>query len=253
MIKLRSYLLVAVLVYLITLLAFLPASIAVKPLEQSLGDRFRVTASTGTFWAGRAVFNLDSNKGELIWDIDIARLLMLQLAANVQFKAKPITTSFYLQYGLGGIVIKNLKGVFYARALSTLLEQNGVSASFDEDVYLQDIGLERANNRFSAAQGKLEWAGGVVRGKQLPDKQISLPAMDAQISSVDNGLSIKVHEKETARVLAEVDLSHEGQAHLKLRERLADYVSIPAQLKVGNPDNVMFEIKQQVFQSNGKF
>jgi hypothetical protein len=247
MIKLRSYLLAAVLVYSITLLASLPASIVTWQLKKSLGNRFGEVATSGTLWAGRSVFVFDSYKAELVWDIDVARLLLFQVAGNVQLKTQPVAANFYLKYGLGGLALRNLKGVVYAQAISDLLADNGVQASIQEDIYIRDLAFERSGERFSSAQGKLEWAGGLVRARQLPDKQITLPALEAEISRVDSGLNVKVHERQNTALLAEVDLSHDGRAHLKLRERLSDYVSVPAQLKMGNPDNIMFEIKQQVF------
>ena len=247
MIKLRSYLLVGVLVYLITLLASLPASIVSGQLEKNLGERFQELATSGTLWAGRSVFVLDSYKTELTWDMDIKRLLLLQLAGNVQLKTQAVAANFFLQYGLGGLAIRNLKGIFYAQAVSDLLGQNSVQASFEEDIYIRDVALTRSKNQFSSAQGKLEWAGGLVRSRNLPDQQVTMPALDADLSRIESGLSIQFRERANTGLLAELELSHDGRAHLKLRERVADYVSVPAQLKMGNPDSVMFEIKQQVF------
>lgn len=247
MIKFRSYLLVGVLVYCVTLLASLPASIVTGQLEKNLGERFQESVTWGTLWTGRSVFVLDSYKTELTWDLDVKRLLLFQLAGNVQLKMQPMTASFFLQYGFGGLVIRNLKGVFYAQAVSDVLARNGVQASFEEDIYIRDVSLTRSKNEFASAQGKLEWTGGMVRAKNLPDQQVTLPALGADISRIESGLSIRFHERANSTLLAELDLSHDGRAHLKLRERVADYVSVPAQLKMGNPDSVMFEIKQQVF------
>ena len=86
----------------------------------------------------------------------------------------------------------------------------------------------------------------------LPAGQVELPALEANLALGDAGIELNIGagSSETQfKSLVDIDLSHDGRAHLRLRERVAEYVEIPKQLKQGNAEAVMFEIKREVFRA----
>lgn len=254
MLKTRSYLLIAFFVYTITLLSALPASLVITPVSEQIGDSVQVSSVSGTVWKGRVVGEYNYQDFDLTWDLHLWKLFLLNIAADVHLKSSLFEIKTDLALAYKSIKINALSGVIKASSLNALLIQENLQVEVGSDIFLQKINLKRADATFKEASGQIGWDGGEVKVKELPGGKIKLPPLLAIMTLEDKGILVSVVLKEQANAqLLSVDLSHEGQAHLKLKERVAEYVDVPKQLQTGNPDNIMFEIKRQIFETQGKF
>jgi len=254
MLKIRSYLLIAFIVYSVTLLSALPASLVIDPLSKQLGGVLNVSQSSGTVWKGRVNGYLREHDFNLSWDFHLLDLFLLTLSADVHLKSTLLEFKSVLKVGFKRVELNELKGVIKAQPINALLFREGLNAEIDSDIYVKEINLKRSGTKFKVAQGQIDWDGGLVKVKELPGGKINLPPLQARLGLIEQGMSVMVVLKEQNSVsLLGVDLSHDGQAHLKLKERIAEYVEVPKQLLRGDPENVMFEIKRQIFETHGEF
>ncbi len=254
MLKTRTYILLAVVVYLVTVLASLPASLITSRLEQQLGSRLQVHSVSGTVWAGSIQAESQGHSFAVDWDIKALNFLWLELASEVYFRSRLGDFKGNVALSYKRIEIERLEGEVNGPELSRILKASGAGVSFDKNVRLQGVSLERSSGEFRQASGKALWDGGVVKVDGLPAGEVELPALEANLGISDQGIMLVTgvaSESGKPLSLVDIDLSHGGRAHLRLRERVAEYVEIPKQLKQGQADAVMFEIKREVFQAEG--
>lgn len=254
MLKIRSYLLIAFVVYSTTLLSALPASLVIEPIAKRIGNNFQVDQTSGTVWKGQASGALNNEFFDFTWDLHLLKMLLLNIAADVHLKSTLLEAKTTISFSYKSLEITALSGVMKANAINAMLVKEDVLAAIESDIYLKKITLKRANAQFKEATGQVDWEGGLVKVKELPNGRISLPPLLANMSLDDLGILLSVVIKEQgASELLSIHLAHDGKAHLQLKERVAEYVDVPKQLKTGNPESIMFEIKRQLFETQGRF
>lgn len=254
MLKIRGYLLIAFVVYSVTLLSALPASMLIKPLENKLGNDFQANQVSGTVWKGRVSGQAKGQKFNLTWNLHVLKLLLLRAGADLHLKTNLLEVKANLTLAYKSFEISELTGVIKSKFINDLLVGQGLAAQIESDIYLKKITLKRAAAVFTEADGQISWEGGVVKAENLPDGKMTLPPLLANIGITEPGVSVNVSLDGVKTVsLLDIDLSHDGKAHLKLKERVAEYIEVPTQLKTGNLDSIMFEIKRQIFDTQGEF
>jgi hypothetical protein len=252
MLKIRSYLIIAFVVYVGTLLSALPASLLTNALDNNV-KTLQINNASGTVWNGRAQGFLAEQAFNLDWNLRLLELFLFRLSADIHLKADLLELKSKLILGYKKISVSGLSGLLKSAPINILLKRNGLSASISNDIYLKNITLERSSAQFVAADGFIDWNGGLVKVKDLPNGEIELPALQAKLANNNQGISVAVNVIESGTNLLDVDLSHQGLAHLKLKERISEYVEVPKQLKQGDPNKIMFEVKRQIFETKGKF
>ena len=252
MLKIRSYLIIALVVYVVTLLSALPASLATNFLDNKV-DALQVSSASGTVWQGRTQGVLAEQVFDLSWDLQLLELFLFRLAADIHLKADLLEVKSKLALGYKKLSVTGLNGILKSASINKLLKENGLSAAVSSDIYLKNLSIERSSAKFKEAGGLIDWNGGVVKAEDLPNGEIELPALQAKLKNNELGVSVAVNVVESEANLLDVDLSHEGLAHLKLKERISEYVKVPKQLKQGDPNKVMFEIKRHIFETQGQF
>lgn len=251
MLKFRSYILIALVVYFSTVLSALPASLAMNLIKKLEGRTFQVQSLTGTVWQGRLLAFSDGYPLTMDWELHPLSLLLLSLDADIRVKSSVADAKARMGIGLNSIGVESLSGLAKARDLNAVLKGQGISAEITNDVYLQNITLARSGGQFTEVQGLISWEGGLVRSNALAGGQAMFPQMEAKFHEFDDGVTLSVIEKNKGQGILDIDINNEGQAHLKVRERVAEFVSVPTQLLRGDPDGVVFEIKRQVFSFPG--
>jgi len=251
MLKFKSYLLIALAVYSVTVISALPASLAMKPLKRFESGNFQVQSLTGTFWQGRILAFRQGYPLSIDWELHPWSLLLLKLDADVRLKSSVLDAKARLSFGFRTVKIESLSGLAKAKELNPVFKAQGVSAEIANDLYLQNITLARSGGQFTEVQGLVTWDGGMVKSNALSGGQAMFPQMEAKLHEFDQGVTVSVIEKNKGEGILDIDLNHQGQAHLKIRERVSEYVSVPSQLLRGDPDGVVFEIKRQVFSLPG--
>jgi hypothetical protein len=251
MLKLKNYILIAVAVYLISVIVALPASWVLNPIDKQLGERLRLESTTGTLWRGKTYAVIENQTVQLDWNWKLLKLFLLNIEAELRLKSELLDAKTVLRAGPGSISVNSLSGLINAPALNRALKNGGVRAQIENDIYLQNLNLLREKSEFVEASGLASWEGGLVRAKDLLGGEAEFPPLTAELQRGDDGLLVHLKEKGKAATLVDIDLSNDGSAHVKVKERIGKFVKIPDQLKRGDPEGVMFEIKRQVFETGG--
>lgn len=255
MLKTRNYFIIAVAVYSLTILVQLPASVLIQPLAKNLDQQvFSVHSISGSLWRGQLQARLADQFVDVNWNCHLWHLFLLTINADVHIKSAVLEGKSEISLSPGALGIEGFSGLVKAQALNILLKDKGVEAHIENNIYLQNLSLHRDNGAFVKASGQASWEGGMIRAKDLPDGKAQFPSLLGNLSLADKGLNISLIEAQHQdAVILDILLSHGGQAHLRLREQLDQYVQVPSQLIRGNPENVMFEIKRQLFDTKGRF
>ncbi len=247
MLRLKSYLLIAFVVYSFTVLSALPASLAMTAVKRFESGGFQVQSLTGTVWQGRMLAFSNGYPLTVDWDLHPLSLLLVSLDADIRLKSSVLDAKARFDIGPGSLAIESLSGLAKAKDLNPVLKAQGVSAEIATDVYLQNITLVRSGGQFTEVQGLITWEGGLVRSNALSGGQAMFPQMEGKLHEYDQGVTLSVIEKNKGQGILDIDLNNNGQAHLKIRERVSEFVTVPTQLLRGDPDGIVFEIKRQVF------
>jgi|GEM_PF-6829430 len=258
MLKIRTYFLIALFVYIAVLLSALPASWLVAQVQKQVGDDFTVQNTSGTVWQGSVQGALNEQSFALDWRLRPWYVFLLKLSSGVIVKTELGDFKLNLALGYKSIDIDGLSGLINRSALNSLLKENGAGIEIlNNDIAIQDIVLSRAGAQFEEADGKIRWDGGAVAVPNLPAKRVDLPPLDVVLSFDDKGVALSVitlsDSDNSSLNLLEMHLSHDGNAHIQLKEQVADFVPVPAIFKKDDPESVIFEIKREVFNTGGKF
>lgn len=255
MLKTHNYFIIALAVYCFTILVQLPASVLIQPLAKNLNQRvFSVQSVSGSLWQGQLLAEIEGQFVDLSWDWHLWHLLLLTINADVHIKSAVLEAKSEISLSPGALGIEGFSGLVKSQTLNALLKIKGVNAQIENDIYLQNLSLQRDDGIFVRASGQASWEGGVIRAKDLPDGKAQFPSLLGNLSLEEGGLSISLVEAQNQdAMILDILLSHDGQAHLRLREQVDQYVKVPSQLLRGGPENVMFEIKRQIFDTKGRF
>lgn len=255
MLKTRNYFIIALAVYCLTILVQLPASVLILPLAKNLDQKvFSVQNVSGTLWQGQLQAELEQQFVDVSWDWHLWQLLLFSVNADVHIKSAVLEAKSEINLAPGALGFDGFSGLVKSQALNALLKDKGVNAQIENDIYLKNLSLHRGNGTFVSASGQASWEGGLIRAKDLPDGKAEFPSLLANVNLEESGLNISLVEaKNQDAMILDIFLSHNGQAHLRLREQVDQYVKVPSQLLRGNSENVMFEIKRQIFDTKGRF
>lgn len=172
----RSALLLAALVFLLTLLVRLPASVLLRLVP----GPWRCTDASGTLWHGSCGEFTDGRHGvsELHWTVHPAALLRARIALDVRSEDPAASGQAYLEWQPGGaLLIEHLAATLSPQELTALLP-GGWSASLQ-------LAIDRAQVRAGhlvALEGTLELQQLQLRGSRTTLGSYELafpPAADA--------------------------------------------------------------------------
>ena len=198
----------AIVVYLVTLLAFFPASLAIRWFVPTMPG-VTLGPASGTIWNGRlaGVEYSGWNAGNVEWQLKPLALLALRAEADVQLAREGTTPmSFNIDATpSGNISVSGLKGAF---ALADL-ERAGLMprnvASGELLVELPRLVIE--DNRPVFAEGRVGLAQ--LQSQLLPGA--ALGSYEGELSTTDNVITVSFRDVEAPlRVAGTAQLQPEG-------------------------------------------
>jgi hypothetical protein len=170
----KKYIFIGAAVFLITMIAYIPASVAAKFLPNNIvANQFQ-----GNLWNGSAAsFVLDKvDYGSVKWKIKSSCFFILKLCADIKQSHTDIESSFNMKVR-GATEINNLIARGNAQVLSPLVKDYGISLSGDFNADMKEIqfdpdGIQRlqGNINFSTldVNGVLRLSMGSVNSKFEP-------------------------------------------------------------------------------------
>ena len=132
----KKYIFIGVAVFLLAMIAYVPASVAAKFLPNNIvASQFQ-----GNLWNGSAAsFVVDKiDYGSVKWKIKSSCFLLLKLCADINQSHTDIESAFHLKMR-GATEINNLIASGNAEILSPLVKDYGISLSGNFDADMQDV------------------------------------------------------------------------------------------------------------------
>lgn len=155
----KKFIFIGGIVFLITILTTIPASIASKLLPKHISaDNF-----SGNLWEGSASsFTIDQNNlGLLKWKIKARCFLLFKLCADIQQRNYDISSDFSLS--LGSITtFENLQASGNTTILNTLLKQYGITLAGDFYLDLDELSIK--DDRIHSIDGLAQFNSLSVNG-----------------------------------------------------------------------------------------
>lgn len=258
-----------------TVLVFSPAAMVLGKLHE-YDKRLPVFTDTdGTLLAGKSHISVKGIEGSTHWELSPHSLLARNAMVNFGVNSKLGELSGGIVLGSDDLHLNDINGNLSAAGFNQLIKNFGGSATIDSGFNVSKLDIRRSEGYFYYANGELSWDGGLIsfeknnkaeakasnqskakaRWRQRRDmfknnKAINLPAMRASFDLIDEGIRLTIFEKESNLPFGEIDISDSGIAHFKFFERFGQFIPmLPTQLMHGNPDALMFQVKQTVFSS----
>lgn len=223
--KLRSYILLAILVSLICIVAFFPANLAWRAVPAAAKANLGVNVQQvgGTLWNGFIEVNNPRPplNGPMVveWDLHPLALLGLNLASTLKVKANGLDLGGRLHVGLGGYGVEGLTGEISATLLNRALAQQGVTAS--GELLVQGLELVVSGNQVGSAAGQLNWGGGPVTYRQGSIREnLNFPAIRGQLKEDQGGVVLNVVETQQGQALADLSITADTIGGVKVYQRV---------------------------------
>lgn len=238
---LTPYLVLGFFLLIVALLARAPASLLQKALPAGLP--LTVTAWGGTVWDGQAGFAVAQDAGFLRWKLQPRRLFAGRLAADVRAEGA-LELAGVLELGPAAWKIQNLRGELPSSLLQVVLPPGWQLPGSVRAEALSVARNGRAKGAWTAAGGRLLWAGGPMQYNVNGQPQgATLPPLVVNLRLEGDSLVLVLSEEAGNLGLVMVRLGADGQAETQLRERLLRYS--PGYHGSGtDPDAVVVTAKQ---------
>lgn len=193
LLKLKTIVLLALLVFLLTLLCNLPASLVWRQVAPNLPAKVELQGITGSLWQGQ-VANMrveGIDQGALRWDWRPGALFKGQLALDLDWRPRNSQVYANLRLGLGSVVLQQINGRLDARSMAAINKAPFVLTGdwlLDvPELKLQDF------ERVVLAQGRIVWSGA---GGGLPEP-LALGNLAADLSSENDQLVMRLSSDES--------------------------------------------------------
>jgi hypothetical protein len=243
----NKYLMVffALLLLLLISLLFVPVAFFLENNYFHNDEKYRFRDSDGTFIQGRTTLEVADTFGEISWKIDDLDLINLEPTTDIIIKNQYASVTGQLILNTDDIHLKDTSGILTKDGFNTLLEKLGANTKVVNGFEINNVNIFHSTGYFLRANGTLNWDGGIVKLNQ--QQEIVLPAMIGKMSTYHDGIRLRIFQKENSLILGEIDLSDDGIAHFKFMERFGEFIPmVPNKFMKGNPNAIMFEIKQAI-------
>lgn len=215
--KLRYYVLLAVVALVFFVIALFPAKLAWQLMPESMRGALplQVTQIGGTLWdghlAGDVRSGLVSGTHAVSWDLRPLSLLWGTLSVDIHGEHAGYKVEGNLHAGLlSDKGVDDLTGEIDAELANAMLSQLGASASgvlFISELSLGFDDAEDGGFKITEADGTLDWNGGpITYSDQGYPRTIEMPALSGVLEQREDGLRVGVVEKASNGALGELTL-----------------------------------------------
>lgn len=218
----RSLIVLGLLAFLASLVAFVPARLVLVVLPVS--PMLKIVDPAGSLWHGRARIATVHEQYAVSWDLQAWRLLLLGLGGNWQVSATDMSAQGHLILRPWALELRINQGELAGSRLARIFSGSGMT--IDQPLRLQGVAIS-ADWRGEAisAQGSCAWGPGSVQVANRP-APLAVPALRGQFAVVDGKLRLVVDgEPAPGQTLATADADFRAdEIHLVILQRAAEMV-----------------------------
>lgn len=248
--KIALLLLVALLVFSVTLLLTTPLSYlwARASAHVDLPPQVKIESLAGSVFAGAALLRLEQQPVRLSWSLAWPVLesgssglgLQIPLAWRLETRQSWFSGTSHLGWHQARL---QLKGRLHLAEIAKLVERSG-GVQMAGDIFIDDLALDWRKGYWTAASGHANWPGGLVSWPAGADRQQAMmPPMVALLQKIDIGLEVSLLSAEASAVAAKARLLPGALLEVQIFRRLLDLAGQSWQGGAG-PDEQIFKVSQ---------
>ena len=239
------------LVYVLALLAWLPAGFVWQQLRPQiqLPPGVSITQVSGTWWNGAAAAAVSGYPLRVQWQLGWPQLG--ELAAPMDWQVDTALSEFKGNVTLAwpDAAVVTARGTLVVDEFETLIRQNG-GAMIAGAVNVERFQLQWQDNRVVAASGLGQWPGGLVTWPLAGStEQASFPPMQASLDTTDGGLELLIAARDGDGPAALASVLWTGMLDLQVYKRMLDLAGQPWP-DTAQPGDVVFRVRQPLLPGN---
>ncbi|MBV1920280.1 MAG: type II secretion system protein N [Pseudomonadales bacterium] len=248
--KVRSYIAIGVISFLIFAVALFPANLVWSSVASSVASAVpgKVQTVGGTIWDGFVVVDLriGSVKGLHLakWQVHPLNLLLGEVSLDLMVESEGLRASGDAYIGLLGKGIQDLTGQISASVAKPILKQ--FDASAEGGLNFKGLTVAMSGDEIADASGVIRWDGGKVSYRSGRSTQtVDFPAVVGTLTESEGSLNLSLIEMKGKKALGEAMLRPDGIGGVKVLQRamtLAGFSSSP-----GDDDKVLLNIQRPLF------
>jgi general secretion pathway protein N len=237
--------LVGVLVYLVALVALVPAGWLWHQAEAyiQLPPEVQVRQVSGKAWSGAAGAVVAGYPARLEWRLGTPSVSDLSLPVSFSLASSQSSFDGRVNLGWQGAGSLDAKGRLAVAEFEDLIRRSG-GAVIEGDVTIDRLVLSWQEGRITGADGVGRWAGGEVTwpmGNSVG--RADFPPMRATLDSTDDGVALVIAEQGGDGPAADAEIRWNGMMDLRVYKRMVDLADQPWPDSAG-PSDVVFRVRQ---------
>lgn len=243
--KVLLLLLVALLVYGVTLVALLPAGWVWQQASAhvSLPPQVTVNRVSGTVWQGAAAIGFQGRDLSVGWQMrwpdlgDLALPVAIQLASARSHIDGRLVVAWPLAARL------DATGSVHVPEFEDLIRASG-GAMLAGDISIDRLQVIVSDKGLESARGLGQWPGGTVTWPMGDGYQSTeFPAMQATLDDIANGVSLTVSRQGESAPAAEANVLTSGMLEVRVYRRMIDLAG-QTWSAASQPGDVVFQVSQ---------
>ena len=225
--------LIAIVAFLVFMVAMTPAALVYNTLRDntlSTAPDIAISNVEGSIWKGRT--DVQFKHFPIItgsWQLSPLHLLAATARSSMTFNAQGLTGNAVIALNSQGGTVHQLSAIVQDTYLNPITVPYGLDLS--GEVQLTDVNFGFDQHWLTAAEGKLNWNGGIVH-IQTPEKihTVNLPALEGLLSQENQTVKLDIYE--SGNPLMQIEIEPDGWARVAINYALVDLANLP--LPVGN-------------------
>ena len=247
--KVILLLVLGLLVYVLALLALLPASVVWQQLRPQiqLPPGVNVTQVSGSWWSGATAAVVGGYPLRLQWQLGWPRLGEQSAPIDWQLDSARSELQGKVILAWPDAASVTARGTLVVDEFEALIRQSG-GAMIAGSVSVERFKLQWQDNRVVSASGLGQWPGGLVSWPMgVNTGQASFPPMQANLEPTNGGLELMIAASNGNGPAAMARLLWTGMLDLQVYKRMLDLAGQPWP-DTAQPGDVVFRVRQPLLQ-----
>ncbi|MBU2955209.1 type II secretion system protein N [Marinobacter sp. F3R08] len=243
--KVFLLLLLGALVYLLSLVFFVPAGWVWQQASShvSLPAQVKVRQVAGTLWDGEAGIVVAGFPLRLDWQLNTPSVSGLEWPVRISVQSSRSSLNGNVTIGWPTSVQLDANGRVTVAEFEDLIRDSG-GAMIEGEVAIDQVNVVWADNRITRAEGSGRWDGGQVTWPMGSQRgQAEFPPMQAIMDTTQGGVSLTVSEQGGQGPAADGLILWNGMMELRVYKRMVDLAGQPWS-ESASPGDVIFRVRQ---------
>ena len=245
--------LVALLVYGVALVAWVPAGWvwAQASSQVTLPPGVRVQQVSGSLWQGTARLEAMRRPVNVSWALSWPDVMGLRQPLDFAVETRGSRVRGDLLLGWPDSVVVTAAGQVRVAEFEDLIRQSG-GALLEGDVIIERLRVAAGDGRLQSATGLGRWPGGQVSWPMGDSRQSTVfPPMQATLADTPSGVLLTIAQEGTGEPAADASIGLDGMMGIRVYKRMVDLAG-QQWSSAAAPGDVIFQVQQPLL-PGGRF